>query len=159
MSSPWTWALVGLAIIALTCSRSLPRAWRWIGFGGVAFFATTLFLDYGPWPKLHPLASFICDAVVCFAIYHTYMHDDGADWEIAVFIAFLCSCLASLFVMAKWIPTGWVYASVQEACNAGALLWITWTGLIEMFGRHENSPVHSMRASLLRTRSMPGTDG
>jgi hypothetical protein len=35
MESPWTWALVVLALFALWCSRSLPRAWQWIAFGGL----------------------------------------------------------------------------------------------------------------------------
>jgi hypothetical protein len=120
----------------------------------LSFFVTTLFLDYGSWPEWHPLLSFICDAAICAAVFYTYMNGDGADWEIAVFIAFMCSCLASLFVMAHWIPHNWIYASVQEACNAGALLWIIGTGCIEMVGRHENSPVHTVRASLLRTRDL-----
>jgi len=133
MTSPWTYALILMAAIALMCSVRVPRAWRWIGLGGASFFASTLFLDYGPWPEWHPLFTFGCDAAVCF-------------------IAFLCSTLSSLLRMGGFIPDGWVYPALLELCNAGALLWIIWTGLIEMVGRHENSPLHHMHASLLHAR-------
>ena len=104
MTSPWTYALILMAAIALMCSVRVPRAWRWIGLGGASFFA------------------------------------------------FLCSTLSSLLRMGGFIPDGWVYPALLELCNAGALLWIIWTGLIEMVGRHENSPLHHMRASLLHAR-------
>lgn len=152
MSSPWTYALIGLAVIALACSSHVPRAWRWIGVGGLSFFVSTLFLDYGPMPEWHPLVTFVCDATVCFVLFFTYMEYGGSDWELGVFIAFLCSTLSSLLRMGGFIPADWVYASMLELCNAGALLWIIWTGLIEMVGRHENSPVHQLRSHLLHPR-------
>lgn len=152
MTSPWTYALIFMAAIAMMCSVRVPRAWRWIGAGGLSFFASTLFLDYGPWPEWHPLFTFGCDAAVCFVIFLTYMEYGGTDYEFGVFIAFLCSTLASLLRMGGFIPDGWVYPALLELCNAGALLWIIWTGLIEMVGRHENSPLHRMRASLLHAR-------
>ena len=39
MLSPWTWGLVAIAIVTLACSWNVPRAWRWIGLGGLSFFA------------------------------------------------------------------------------------------------------------------------
>lgn len=159
MDSPWTYALIGLALIALACSARVPRAWRWIGLGAASFFVSTLFLDYGPSPQWHPLVTFACDALVCFVIFFTYMEHGGQDWEIGVFLAFMCSSLTSLLRMGGAIPADWVYASMLELCNAGALLWIIWTGLIEMVGRHENSPVHSVRAGLLRSRDSFRNDG
>lgn len=152
MDSPWTWALIVLALIALAASSHIPRAWRWIALGGLSFFITTLYLDYGPEPQFHPLLTFVCDAGVCVAIFTTYMLYGGQDWEIGVFVAFLCSALASLLRMGGFIPADWAYAGLLELCNAGALLWIIGTGLIEMVGRHENSPVHSLRAYLLHAR-------
>jgi signal transduction histidine kinase len=152
MSSPWTWALIIMALVALYCSSHVPRAWRWIGAGGLSFFATTLFLDYSPAPQWHPLFTFGCDAAVCFLIFFTYMEHGGSDWELGVFLAFLCSTLASLLRMGGFVPDNWVYPAMLELCNAGALLWIISTGLIEMVGRHENSPVHRLRAGLLHPR-------
>jgi hypothetical protein len=81
------------------------------------------------------------------------MEYGGSDWELGVFVAFMCSTLASLLRMGGFVQAEWVYASLLELCNAGALLWITWTGLIEMVGRHENSPVHQLRATLLHPRN------
>lgn len=153
MSSPWTYALIFLALIAMSASVQVPRAWRWIGLGAVSFFASTLFLDYGPWPAWHPLFTFGCDAMVCAVLFITYMEFGGSDWELGVFIAFMCSCLASMLQMGGFIHSLWVYPSLLELCNAGALLWIIWTGLVEMVGRHENSPVHGLRASLLHPRN------
>jgi hypothetical protein len=153
MTSPWTYALIILAMVALATSVRVPRAWRWIGLGGLSFFASTLFLDYGPWPQWHPLFTFGCDIMVCFVIFLTYMEYGGSDWELGVFVAFMCSTLASLLRMGGFVQAEWVYASLLELCNAGALLWITWTGLIEMVGRHENSPVHQLRATLLHPRN------
>jgi len=159
MDSPWTLALIIMAGVALALSTGVPRAWRWIALGGLSFFASTLFLDYGPWPQWHPVFTFACDALVCFVIFLTYMEFGGHDWELGVFIAFTASCFASLFRLAGWIPIDWVYASTLELCNAGALLWITWTGIIEKIGRHENSPVHSLRSGLLHARSHVRNDG
>jgi len=153
MTSPWTWALIAMAFVAMAFSYRVPRAWRWIGVGGVSFVLSTLYLDYGPEPLFHPLVTFICDAAVCLVIFAAYMQHGGQDWEVGVFIAFLCSCLASLLRMGGIVQVDWVYAGMLELCNAGALLWIIWTGLIEMVGRHENSPVHSLRASLLHARN------
>lgn len=152
MNSPWTWALFALTAVALSCSYRVPRAWRWIAVGGASFFISTLYLDYGPMPQFHPLVTFLCDAGVCVVIFAVYMLHGGHDWELGVFIAFMCSALASLLRMGGFVPIDWVYAGLLELCNAGALLWITWTGLIEMVGRHENSPVHSLRANLLHSR-------
>lgn len=153
MSSPWTWALIAMALVAMAFSYHVPRAWQWIGLGGCSFLISTLFLDYGPWPQWHPLVTFFCDATVCFVIFSVYMQHGGHDWELGVFLAFLCSTLASLLRMGGFVSADWVYAGLLELCNAGALLWIMWTGLIEMVGRHENSPAHSLRASLLHPRN------
>jgi hypothetical protein len=154
MESPWTYALIGLALVALYFSAGVPRAWRWIAVGGASFFISTLFLDYGPAPHWHPFVTFACDAAVCLIIVLTYLNHGGQDWEIGVFIAFLCSMLVSLLRIGGAVPIDWVYASLLELANVGALLWITWTGVIETVGRHENSPVHSLRAGLLRSRGL-----
>lgn len=80
----------------------------------------------------------VSDALVCLFIFRGFRE----EWEIPVFIAFLCSCFASLLRIGGFVPEPWVYASLLELCNAGALLWITGIGLIDLIGRNENSPVH-----------------
>lgn len=134
MDSPWTYALILLALVAMAFSYRIPRAWRWIGVGGASFFASTLFFDYGNRPDLHPFFTLACDAAVCCAIYRWHQE----DWEIPIYIAFMCSVFASLLMLGFHLEP-WVYASLLELCNAGALLWIIGTGLIDMLGRHENS--------------------
>lgn len=152
MDSPYTWALIAVAFIALPLSWHLDRAWRWISLGGASFFITTLYLDYGSFPEAHPFLSFACDAAVCFAIGYIYLKRGGEDWELGIFLAFLCSCMASLLRIGGFIPHAWVYASLQELCNLGALLWIIGTGIIDMVGRNENSPLHPVWARLHSSR-------
>jgi hypothetical protein len=156
MDSPYTWALVGMAFVALACSYHLPRAWRWIGLGGLSFFATTLFLDYGNLPDLHPFLSFGCDAVVCVAVGVVYLQGAGEEWELGIFIAFLCSCFASLLRIGGFIPEPWVYASLQELANLAALLWITGSGIIDMIGRHEGSRFHPVYRRIHHSRHHVG---
>jgi hypothetical protein len=155
MDSPWTYALIALALIAGAFSYGVPRAWRWIGLGGVSFFVTTAFLDYGDRPDLHPFLTLACDALVCLFIFRGFRE----EWEIGVFIAFLCSCFASLLRIGGFVPAPWVYASLLELCNAGALLWITGIGLIDLIGRNENSPVHHWRRHLRHARVDVGSHG
>jgi hypothetical protein len=147
MESPWTWALIAMAFAAMAFSYRMPRAWGWIGIGGLSFFASTLFLDYGNRPDLHPFLTFACDAAVCLAVFRWY-HE---DWEVGIFIAFLCSCFASVLMIGFRLEP-WVYASLLELCNAGALLWIGWTGLIDMIGRNEDSALHRVYRRLHSAR-------
>lgn len=149
MASPWTYALIAMALAAMAFSYSIPRAWRWIGIGGLSFFASTAFLDYGDRPDLHPFFTLGCDALVCGTIYRWHQE----SWEIPVYIAFLCSCFASLLMIGFRLDH-WVYASLLELCNVGALLWITGTGLIDMIGRHENSSFHHWRGHLRHAHSL-----
>lgn len=149
MDSPWTYALIAIALVAMAFSYRIPRAWRWIGIGGLSFFASTLFLDYGDRPDLHPFFTFGCDALVCLALYRGYRE----EWEIGVFIAFLCSCFASLLRIGGFVPIPWVYASLLELCNLGALLWIIGIGVIDIVGRrNENSSVSHWRRRLHSAR-------
>lgn len=151
MSSPYTWALIAVALIAAALSYQIPRAWKWIALGGVSFFASTLFLDFTPWTEWHPIFTFMCDFAVCLVIGFVHFHRGGADWELGVFIAFMCSCFASLLMLALKLEP-WLYASLLELCNLAALLWIIRTGIIDMAGRHENSRFHHLRAVLHRSR-------
>lgn len=147
MDSPWTWALIAMTVVVMVFSYQVPRAWSWIGIGSLSFFVTTAFLDYGDRPDLHPFLTFACDALVCGLIFRFYQQ----DWEVGVFIAFLCSCFASLLMIGFRLDAV-VYASLLELCNAGALLWIGWTGLIDLIGRHENSAFHRMYRRLHSAR-------
>lgn len=144
MDSIWTWALAAVALIAAAVSYRVPRAWLWIACMAVSFLVTTTFLDYAARPDLHPFLTFACDALICITVFQHYRE----DWELGVFLAFLCSTFASLLRMGGFIPEAWVYASLLEICNAGALLWIAGTGLIDMIGRNENSPFYPVRARL-----------
>lgn len=150
MTSPWTWGLVAIAIATLACSWHVPRAWRWIGLGGLSFFASTAFLNYSGRPDLHPFFTFGCDTLVCCAIAHTYFKKGGEDWELGVFIAFMCSSFASILFIGLRFEQ-WVYASLLEICNLAALLWIAGTGVVDRVGRHENSAFHPVYCHLHRT--------
>lgn len=143
MTSLWTYGLFIVAIVALACSVHVPRAWRWIGLGGLSFFVSTLFQDYAGRPDLQPFVTLGCDALVCWAIFRWHRE----TWEIGVYTAFLCSTFASLlFIGFKF--EHWVYASLLEIANLAALLCIIGTGLIDMVGRNANSPVHLVRVHL-----------
>ena len=155
MDSPWTWALIFLAIVALMTSSRVPRAWRWIGVGGLSFIISTLFQDYSSRTDLQPFVTLGCDALVCLAIYRWHRE----TWEIPLYIAFMCSVFASLiFIGFKF--EHWVYASLLELCNLGALICITGTGLIDMIGRNEHRhTVHNWRGHLFHAhRSARGDD-
>lgn len=147
MFSPWSLALIVFAFIALACSVRVPRAWRWIGLGGLSFVISTLFQDFAGRPDLQPFVTLGCDALVCLSIYRWHKE----NWEIAIYIAFLCSVFASLiFIGFKF--DHWIYASLLELCNVAALLCITGTGIVDLIGRNENSPVHSWRVHFRHAR-------
>lgn len=157
MSSPYTWALIAVAIFAAALSYQVPRAGRWIALGALSFFASTVFLDYTPWHDLHPVFTFFCDFVVCIVIGVTYFHRGGKDWELGVFIAFMCSCFSSLLMMGFRLEP-WLYASLLELCNLAALLWIIGIGVVDLVGRHENSRFHGLRHMLYHSRSSVRSD-
>lgn len=148
MASPWTWMLIAVAFVTLALSYHVPRAWRWIGLGGLSFVVTTLFLDHSGRPDLHPFLSFACDALVCLAIFRWYK----AEWELGVFLAFMCSCFASILRIGGFIPDPVVYASLQELANLSALLWIGGTGILSMIGRNDSSPFHRLFVRLYSPR-------
>lgn len=148
MTSPWTFALIAMALAAMAFSYRIPRAWWWIACGGLSFAVTTLYLDMSGNPELHPILTLACDALVCLAIFRYYRE----DWELGVFIAFLASVFSSVLRIGGFIPEPWVYASLLELCNAGALLCITGTGIVDMLGRHEGSRFHPLRVRLHSAR-------
>jgi CDP-diglyceride synthetase len=148
MDSPWTYALISVALVALVASWRVPRAWWWIGLGGLSFLVTTLFYDYAGRPDLHPILTISCDALVCLAIFWFYRE----DWELGVFIAFLASVFSSVLMIGGFIPAQWVYASLLELCNLGALLCIIGTGLVDRIGRHEHSRLHPIYLDIHRSR-------
>lgn len=152
MTSPWTLALIAVTFVALACSVRVPRAWRWIGLGAVSFFVSTLFQDFAGRSDLQPFVTLGCDALVCLAIYKWHQE----TWEIPVYIAFLCSVFASLiFIGFKF--EHWIYASLLELCNLAALLCITGTGVVDLIGRNENSPVSGWRRHLHSARIASGS--
>lgn len=155
MTSPWTYGLIAIALVTMALSYRVPRAWLWIGCGGLSFFASTLFYDYYGMPQWHAPITFLCDTMVCVAIFNFYEE----DWELGIFIAFLCSTSCSMLMLAGAIPEQWVYASLLEVCNLGALLWIGTMGIIEMIGRHEDSYFHSLRNHLHHARDHAGHNG
>lgn len=149
MNSPWTLGLIAIALVTLGCSYRLPHAWWWIGLGGLDFFATTLFKDYGPSPDIHPFFTAGCDGLVCFIILRNYRE----NWELGVALAFLisifCSCVALGF---QPLVKDWVYASLLELCNLAAMLCIAATGVAEAIGKNAGSPFHSIRSTLRHAR-------
>lgn len=138
MTSSWTLGLVFIALVTLAISYNVQRARVWIGVGGASFFASTLFLDYGARPDLHPIFTLSCDALVCLSISIWYRE----EWELGVFIAFLASVFSSLLVLGGFVHDPIVFASLLELCNLGALLWISTTGIVDTVGRHADSPLH-----------------
>lgn len=142
MDSPYTWALVAMALVAMAFSYQVNHAWRWVAAGGASFFASTLFLDFGDRPDLHPFLTLGCDALV-FLLVLKYWKE---DWELGVAIAFLASVFCSLMKIWGLLPAPWVYPSLLELANLGALLCITTTGIVDLAGRRENSPLNSVRA-------------
>ncbi len=152
MDSPWTWALIGLALVAMALSWNVPRAWWWIGAGGLSFFVSTLYFDYGGNHHMHPILTFSCDTSVCIAIYSKAKE----KWEILIFAAYWMSVLSSLMMFAGWIPNQIVYASLLELCNLCAILAISATGIVQMIGKHGRLGIvanfdrylHSARRSL-----------
>lgn len=147
MDSPWTWALVAMAIVTMALSYRVPRAWMWIGWGGASFFASTLFGDYVD-RDLHPFFTLGCDALVCHAILVGYKE----NWELGVGLAFLVSVFTSLLMVGKFIHQDWMYASLLELCNLSAMIWISTTGIMEMIGRNEHSAFHSFRTRIRHAR-------
>ncbi len=113
-----------------------------------SFIVSTLYLDYGDNPDLHPILTLACDALVCLAIFRYYRE----DWELGVFIAFLASVFSSVLRIGGFIPEQWVYASLLELTNLGALLCIAGTGIVDMLGRHASSRLHPLRARLHSSR-------
>lgn len=144
MDSPWTWTLIAMALVAMAFSYELPHAWRWIGLGGAIFFATTAFLDYAPWPILHPFLSFAGDAAIVVVVLK-YARE---DWEICIAVAFIASAFASLLRMFDMIGDHVLYASLLELCNAGALICITGTGVVDMMGKRHGTALHALRDRL-----------
>lgn len=143
MASPYTWALIAVALVVAALSYQVPRAWLWLGLGALSFFVSTLFQDFAGRPDLQPFVTLGCDSLVCLAIYRAHRE----AWELPVYIAFMCSVFSSLIFIAFKFEH-WVYASLLELCNLGALLWIGGTGLVDMLGRHENSAFHPWRVHL-----------
>lgn len=152
MDSIWTWSLVAVAFVSMALSYRVPRAWWWIGAGGLSFFVTTLFLDYSGRPDLHPFLSFACDALVCLCIFRWYQ----SEWELGVFLAFMCSCFASILRIGGFIPDQWVYASLQEMANLAALACIGGTGIVSMIGKDVHSPFHRYAMRLHSPRENAG---
>lgn len=148
MDSPWTFALIAMALAAMAFSYRVPRAWWWIAAGGASFAVTTLYLDLSGNPSMHPILTLACDALVCLMIFRCYRE----DWELGVFIAFLASVFSSVLRIGGFIPEPWVYASLLEMANLGALLCIGGTGIVDMLGRHEGSRLHHLRGRLHSAR-------
>lgn len=144
MDSPWTWTLVAMALVAMVFSYELRHAWRWIGLGGSIFFATTIFLDFGAWPVFHPFMAFAGD----FAMVVMVLKYAREDWEICIAVAFIASTFVSLLRMFHMLDDHVLYASLLELCNAGALLCITGTGIIDMMGKRHGTPLHALRDRL-----------
>lgn len=149
MESPWTWAVAAMALIAMAFSYGVPHAWRWIGLMMAIFFATTVYVDYGDHPEFHPFLALLCDAAIATAVMIYYRE----DWELGIAIAFMASCFTSLLRIFHFIPDTWLYPSLLELCNAGALLCITGTGIVDMVGRRDGSAFHSLRVRLHSPRS------
>jgi peptidoglycan/LPS O-acetylase OafA/YrhL len=149
MESPWTLGLIAIALVTMGLSYRIPRAWRWIGLGGIDFFATTLFADFGPTPDIHPFFTAGCDGLVCYIILRNYRE----HWELGVAMAFLVSLFCSC-VMLGFQPyvKDWVYASLLELCNLAAMICIAATGVAEMIGQNASSPFRSVRDSLRHAR-------
>lgn len=149
MHSPWTYALIFIALVIMALSYRVPRAWLWVGCGGVSFFVSTLFMTYVG-PDMHPVLTLACDALVCWTVFNYYEE----DWELGVFLAYMVSVFSSLMMIGGFINQDWVYASLLEACNLCALLWIGTTGVIDMVGKNEDSIVHSFRQRIRHARSI-----
>lgn len=141
--------MVAAGLVVMLCTFHVRRAWMWIGIGALSFFVTTLYLDYSDRPDLHPFLTFACDGLVCLAVFRWYQE----DWELGVFLAFLCSCFASLLRIGGFVPDAWIYSSLLELCNLSALLWIGGTGIIDLIGRNANSPVHHWYSKLHSPRN------
>jgi len=152
MDSPWTIALLVVTLVALACSVRVPRAWLWIGLGVLSFVVSTLFQDYSGRTDLQPFVTLGCDALVCCAIYRWHRE----TWEIPVYIAFLCSVFASLIFIGFRFEH-WLYAGLLELCNLAALLCITGTGITDLIGRNDNSPVHRWHGYLRHARVSSGS--
>jgi len=149
MLSPWTWGLIAIALVTMGFSYRLPRAWAWLGLGGLDFFVTTIFKDLAPVPELHPFFTVGCDAFVCYLILNNWRE----DWELGVALAFLVSVFCSLTVLGGFVRQQWIYASLLELCNLAAMLWISATGIVEMIGQNERSAFHPLRHHLRHARN------
>lgn len=115
----------------------------------VSFLITTLFLDYSGRSDLHPWLTFACDTLVFMAVLRWHKE----SWELGVAIAFLASVFASLLRIWNIVQVDWVYASMLELTNLGALLCISGTGLVDTIGRRANSILSDSRAVLRSTRN------
>lgn len=141
MQSGWTWALVAFALVTLALSYRVPRAWRWMAWGGASFFASTLFFDYAGRPDLHPFFTAACDGLVCGYVLYQYQE----HWELGIALAYLMSVFSSCLMLGTFIHSQIVYASLLEICNLSAMICISTTGVLEMIGRDERSPFHTLR--------------
>lgn len=148
MDSIWTHALAVLAVIAAALSYKVPRAWVWIACMTTSFLVSTLYLDYGSDPLLHPWLTFACDSLVFLAVLRWHRE----SWEIGVLIAFFASVMASLLRIWGIVQIPWVYASMLELANAAALLCIAGTGMVELIGRRPNSTFHTARSVIRSPR-------
>lgn len=147
MFNPFAIALMIGAGIALALSWKTPRAWYWIGFGGAAFAASSLYWDYGD-RTLHPLFTFTCDALFVLVL-HLFVKE---QWELTILGAYLVSVFISLLKLGGFIGDGILYASLLELCNWLALLWISGVGLTDLMKNYEIRTVHRVHTSLHRAR-------
>lgn len=147
MFNPFAIALMIGAGIALALSWKTPRAWYWIGFGGAAFVASSLYWDYGD-RTLHPLFTFLCDAMFCAALSRW----SREIWELPILGIYVVSAFVSLIKFGDFIPDGILYASLLELCNWLALLWISGVGLTDLMKNYEIRIVHRVYTGLHRAR-------
>lgn len=137
MFNPWAYSLMALAVIVMIIARNVPRAWLWIGVGGASFVISSLYWDYGK-HELHPILTLTCDSLVCLIVYRRSQE----MWELGVFLAYFGSVFSSLLQLGGFIIATWHYAALLELCNAMALLWIGYTGIIDTIGANETSTFH-----------------
>lgn len=147
MNNPWAYGIVFVALVVLSLTRGIPRAWLWIGIGAASFVISSVYWDLGD-KTLHPIVTFACDALVCVCI-----HAGAKEkWELGIFLAFLTSVFCSLLKLTGFIPNQILYASLLELCNFVALLWIGGVGIIDLIGKHEDGHLHRIRVRLHSSR-------
>jgi hypothetical protein len=147
MFNPFAIALMIGAGIALALSWKTPRAWYWIGLGGAAFVASSLYWDYGD-RMSHTLFAFTCDALFVLVL-HLYVKE---QWELPILGIFLVSAFINLLKLGGFIPGGIVYASLLELCNWLALLWISGVGLTDLMKNYDIRIIHRVSDGLHRAR-------